>query len=129
MLPNSSWPHYDKNTISKVSNCLKIGNVNYHTGNNCKKFEKLFSKKIGIKHCLTVSNGTVALDLAIRVLGLKKRDYIILNDKEKLSNNALKNYQNLIKERQKGKPIAYITGKKEFWKFENCNSIKIAELL
>ena len=55
--------------------------------------------------------------LMSRVLN-KKRDYIILNDKEKLSNNALKNYQNLIKERQKGKPIAYITGKKEFWKFE-----------
>ena len=55
--------------------------------------------------------------LMSRVLN-KKRDYIVLNDNEKLSNNALKNYQNLIKERQKGKPIAYITGKKEFWKFE-----------
>jgi len=51
--------------------------------------------------------------LMSRVLN-KKRDYIVLNDNEKLSNNALKNYQNLIKERQKGKPIAYITGKKEF---------------
>ena len=88
MLPKSSWPHYDKNTISKVANCLKIGNVNYHTGNNCKKFEKLFSKKIGIKHCLTVSNGTVALDLAIRVLGLKKRDYIITTPKSYFSSSS-----------------------------------------
>ena len=39
MLPKSSWPFYEKKTISKVSNCLKSGKVNYHTGFNCKKFE------------------------------------------------------------------------------------------
>ncbi len=88
MLPESSWPHYDKNTISKVLKCLKSGKVNYHTGNNCKKFEKLFSKKFGIKHCLTVSNGTVALDLAIRVLGLKKKDYIITTPKSYFSSSS-----------------------------------------
>ena len=48
----------------------------------------------------------------------KERRYIFLNSFEKLSNNVLKNFYNLIKERQSGKPIAYIVGKKEFWKFE-----------
>ncbi len=48
----------------------------------------------------------------------KERRYIFLNSFEKLSNNVLKNFYNLIKERLSGKPIAYIVGKKEFWKFE-----------
>ena len=46
------------------------------------------------------------------------RKYLILNSRRKLFKNELDNYQDLIIERSFGKPIAYITGKKEFWKFE-----------
>ena len=48
----------------------------------------------------------------------KKRDYILLHSDQKLLQENLINYKELIKERAKGKPIAYLTGKKEFWKFE-----------
>ena len=48
----------------------------------------------------------------------KKRDYILLHLDQKLLQENLINYKELIKERAKGKPIAYLTGKKEFWKFE-----------
>ena len=46
------------------------------------------------------------------------RKYLILNSRRKLSKNELNNYQDMIIERSFGKPIAYITGKKEFWKSE-----------
>ena len=88
MLPKSSWPVFNKKIISKVSSCLKSGKVNYHTGSNCKKFEKMFSKKFGLKYCLSVSNGTVALDLAIRVLGLNKNDTIISTPKSYFSSSS-----------------------------------------
>tara|TARA_A100001011_G_scaffold73473_1_gene75440 strand:+ start:2494 stop:3336 length:843 start_codon:yes stop_codon:yes gene_type:complete len=48
----------------------------------------------------------------------KDRKYLILNSRRELFKNELNNYQDLIVERSFGKPIAYITGKKEFWKFE-----------
>lgn len=88
MLPKSSWPFYEKKTISKVSNCLKSGKVNYHTGFNCKKFENLFSKKFGIKYCLAVTNGTVALDIAIRVLQIKSYQKIITTPKSYFSSSS-----------------------------------------
>ena len=88
MLPKSSWPFYEKKTISKVSNCLKSGKVNYHTGNNCKKFENLFSKKFGVKYCLAVTNGTVALDIAIRVLDIKSNQKIITTPKSYFSSSS-----------------------------------------
>ena len=88
MLPKSSWPFYEKKIISKVSNCLKSGKVNYHTGLNCKKFENLFSKKFGIKYCLAVTNGTVALDIAIRVLQIKFNQKIITTPKSYFSSSS-----------------------------------------
>ena len=88
MLPKSTWPFYGKNIISKVSACLKSGKVNYHTGINCKKFEILFAKKFGIKYCLALTNGTVALDIAIRVLGIKSNQKIITTPKSYFSSSS-----------------------------------------
>ena len=42
------------------------------------KFEKDFSKKTNIKNSLTVSNGTVALHLALLALDIKKGDEVIV---------------------------------------------------
>jgi release factor glutamine methyltransferase len=35
-----------------------------------------------------------------------------------LSKKELENFYQLVKQREKGKPIAYLTGKKDFWKYE-----------
>ena len=48
----------------------------------------------------------------------KERDYVILNFNMNLTNSQLTNYRKLITERSKGKPISYLVGKKEFWKYE-----------
>ena len=48
----------------------------------------------------------------------KDREYLILNLNQKINGKAYKYYHDLINERSKGKPIAYITGKKFFWKHE-----------
>lgn len=42
------------------------------------KFEDAFSKKIGVKHATTVSNGTVALHLALLALGVGPGDEVIV---------------------------------------------------
>ena len=41
------------------------------------KFEKLFAKYIGIKHCISTNNGTDALILSLKSLGVKNGDEVI----------------------------------------------------
>ena len=48
----------------------------------------------------------------------KKRDYIILNSEKNLDSKSFDYFKSLINERAKGKPIAYLTGKKFFWNDE-----------
>ena len=48
----------------------------------------------------------------------KERDYVILNSEKILDQESFNHYKDLINERSKGKPIAYITGNKHFWKNE-----------
>ncbi len=46
----------------------------------------------------------------------KKREFIILNLNQGLSQKNFSNFKKLIDQRSKGKPIAYLIKKKEFWK-------------
>ncbi len=48
----------------------------------------------------------------------KNRIGTLLNLNNELSQKDYKLYENLITQRSKRKPIAYLTGKKEFWKYE-----------
>ena len=48
----------------------------------------------------------------------KDKKYIILNANKILDKKKINNYKKLIKSRSSGKPIAYLTGKKSFWKYE-----------
>jgi release factor glutamine methyltransferase len=48
----------------------------------------------------------------------KSREFIILNLKHNINEKDYHYFQKLIYERSKGKPIAYLTGKKLFWKYE-----------
>tara|TARA_B100001057_G_scaffold407918_1_gene421969 strand:- start:62 stop:904 length:843 start_codon:yes stop_codon:yes gene_type:complete len=49
---------------------------------------------------------------------LKNREYVILNSNSEINKNALSYFKDLINQRSLGKPIAYLLGKKYFWKHE-----------
>ena len=69
---------YNSKQINSVSKILIKNKTNYWTGNECKSFEKEFSKYHGTKYSVTVSNGSIALELALKSLKLKKNDSIIV---------------------------------------------------
>ena len=48
----------------------------------------------------------------------KSREYILLNFNKNINKEDFDNFQNLVTQRSKGKPIAYLTNKKVFWKYE-----------
>ena len=48
----------------------------------------------------------------------KNRDYVILNLNKNLDKKKIDIYKNLVAQRSKGKPVAYLVEKKDFWKYE-----------
>ena len=77
-MQNSKWPNYSQNEIKKVVKVIKSGKVNYVNGKIGKRFETLFSKWIDRKYSVAVSNGTVALELALKSLMLPPKSEIMV---------------------------------------------------
>ena len=73
-----NWPCYSKEEINAVTNVLNSNKVNYWTGEQSKLFEKEFAKWSGSKFSIALSNGTVALELALRGLDIKAGDEVIV---------------------------------------------------
>ena len=48
----------------------------------------------------------------------KDRKFVILNPKMELHNDSFISFKQLIQQRANGKPVAYLIGKKDFWKNE-----------
>ena len=69
---------YNKKQIKLVTSILKKNKTNYWTGLECKNFEKEYSNYHNVKYSLTVSNGSVALEIALKALHLKKSDSVIV---------------------------------------------------
>ena len=63
---------------------------------------------------------TARLDTEILMSNVinKDRKYIILNSNKKLVPDLYNSFMDLIKQRSKGKPVAYLVRKKDFWKYQ-----------
>ena len=57
---------------------LLIKNANFVGGKDVKLFEKNFAKFVGSKYCISVGNGTDALEIALQSLNLKKGSEVIV---------------------------------------------------
>ena len=57
----------------------------------------------------------------------KDREFIIINQNKNINKNLFDYFQNLINQRSKGEPIAYLVGKKDFWsyQFDICRDVLI----
>ena len=55
--------------------------VNYWTGKECRKFEKEFASYFDSKYSVSLANGTVAIDLALKVLDIRKGDEVIVTSR------------------------------------------------
>jgi dTDP-4-amino-4,6-dideoxygalactose transaminase len=76
--PFSSWPFFDQDEISAALVPLASGKVNYWTGQEGRKFEQEFASSAGCKYAIALANGTVALELALYVLGIGPGDEVIV---------------------------------------------------
>ena len=72
---------YSKSSITKVAKILYNNKTNYWTGNNGRLFETEFSRYHGLKYSVCVSNGSVALEMALKALDLKKNSAVIVTSR------------------------------------------------
>ena len=77
----SPWPFYEADEVAAATQTLVSGKVNYWTGELGKLFEIEYAKSVGKKYGIALSNGTVALELALRVLGVKAGDEVIVTSR------------------------------------------------
>jgi dTDP-4-amino-4,6-dideoxygalactose transaminase len=76
--PFPDWPSYSPEEIESVTRVLRSNRVNYWTGSECRNFENEFATSTQVSHAIALANGTVALDLCWRVLGIQPGDEIIV---------------------------------------------------
>jgi dTDP-4-amino-4,6-dideoxygalactose transaminase len=75
--PFSPWPSFTSEEIEAVSAVLSSNRVNYWTGDRCREFERRFAEWVGTSHAVALMNGTVALDVALKALGIGPGDEVI----------------------------------------------------
>ena len=75
------WPSFTQAEADAVSKVLLTNKVNYWTGQECREFEKEFAQFAQTQHAVAVANGTVALDLALKALGVGEGDDVIVTSR------------------------------------------------
>lgn len=74
----SPWPSFTHEEADAVNRVLLSNKVNYWTGNECREFEKEFAEWAGTEYAIALSNGTLALDVALKALGVGIGDDVIV---------------------------------------------------
>lgn len=72
------WPSFTREEVDAVGRVIASNRVNYWTGTECRQFEEEFAKWCGTTHAIALANGTLALDVAIRALGIGPGDEVVV---------------------------------------------------
>ena len=72
------WPFFDDDERTAVDTVLRSGSVNYWTGQEGRAFEREFAEACCRRHGIALANGTVALELALQVLGIGPGDEVVV---------------------------------------------------
>jgi 3-amino-5-hydroxybenzoate synthase len=75
---SNQWPFITDEDKLRVMECLDEGRLWRGNAKFIFEFEKLFSELHGVDHCLAVTNGTHALELAIECLGIGLGDEVLI---------------------------------------------------
>ncbi|WP_413505466.1 DegT/DnrJ/EryC1/StrS family aminotransferase [Photobacterium phosphoreum] len=79
--PFSSWPCFTEQESEAVSRTLLSNKVNYWTGTECREFEKEFAAWTDCEYAVALSNGTLALDVALKAMNIGQGDDVIVTSR------------------------------------------------
>jgi len=75
------WPSFTQEEADAVSRVLLSNKVNYWTGQECREFEKEFAQFAQTQYAVALTNGTVALDVALKALNIDAGDDVIVTSR------------------------------------------------
>jgi len=76
--PFSPWPSFTQEEAQAVSAVLLSNKVNYWTGDECRAFEREFAHWTGVDYAVALGNGTLAMDVALKALGVGSGDEVVV---------------------------------------------------
>lgn len=76
--PFPPWPSFSQEEVDLVAKVLLSGRVNYWTGQECREFEREFAEWVGVKYAISLANGTLALEIALRAAGIGPGDEVVV---------------------------------------------------
>ena len=79
--PFSPWPSFTEEEADAARDVILSNKVNYWTGQETRSFEKEFAEWSGTDYAVALANGTVALDLALKALGIGAGDEVIVTSR------------------------------------------------
>ena len=85
----SPWPSFTQEEADAVSKVLLSNKVNYWTGTECREFEKEFAAFVGTQYAVALSNGTLALDVAFKAMGIGAGDDVIVTFRRHMPSEGL----------------------------------------
>ena len=77
----SPWPLFTEEEANAVQAVLLSNKTNYWTGDECRKFEREFAEFFDSKYAVALGNGTLALDIAFKVLNIANGDEVIVTSR------------------------------------------------
>ncbi|MDG5467678.1 DegT/DnrJ/EryC1/StrS aminotransferase family protein [Deltaproteobacteria bacterium IMCC39524] len=76
-IPFPPWPSFTQEEAEAIQKVLLSNKVNYWTGHEGRAFEEEFAAYSSVQHAIALANGSVALELALRALGIGPGDEVI----------------------------------------------------
>lgn len=77
----SPWPSFTEEEANAAKDVILSNKVNYWTGQEARHFETEFAEWAGTRYAVALANGTVALDLALKALGVGPGDEVIVTSR------------------------------------------------
>lgn len=74
----SVWPSFTEEEALAVADVVRSNKVNYWTGQTGRTFEREFAEWAGTPYAVALANGTLALDVALKALGVVAGDEVIV---------------------------------------------------
>lgn len=74
----SPWPSFTTDEADAVHRVVLSNKVNYWTGTETREFEKEFAAWCQTRYAVALSNGTLALDVALKALGVGPGDEVVV---------------------------------------------------
>ncbi len=83
-----TWPYYSPDERQAVDAVLQSGKVNYWTGQESRDFERSYANYLSVSRALALMNGTVALELPLRMWGVGAGDEVIVTPRSFIASTS-----------------------------------------